>query len=604
MWETTRSALVCPRPAASVESPGMAPARNNAARSDLFSREVLIVGLLTMAGAVLRFWGLPRLGLAHFDEGIYAIAGLWSVSPRGLASLDPTLIPYAPPGFPFLVGIAYLGLGVSDRAAILVSILAGTLTIPAAAWLARRTFGAGAGAAAAALVAFSGFHVACSRVALTDASFLLCWILGLVCGQRFLERPRFSSAIALGLSVGLAQWFKYNGWLLGVFVVLAAALGMLVNPNERHRPRIRAVWGFGLLAALVAGAVYWPWFTFVESHGGYAGLLKHHQSYMGGLSSWLPHLRLQLDQMAALSGGPAWNVTEYLAAVLCCNLVLLPPGKPNRYRASLLLLAIFALVVLLFPYVYWWLGAAWVLDPRQRRSPGNRLLAAAWLGLSILTPCYHPYARLWLPLHFLGWIMTANLINERFPTPHQKPGRLPSALETGNVFGINIWECIACGIAMLAIEFLGPDMFRSPALGPGELPGPLAPSDSLRNGVRKAVADLPAGTPGLRLLARPPVTFYVGGRVQVQVEPDLTRLLAPGNLRLWALVDLAQLRQEGDPKTASAALLGRWELVREYPTQLSLPALLDIDPAAARAGRSESLSAPLWLLRPRTAGPA
>ncbi|HMF37755.1 MAG TPA: glycosyltransferase family 39 protein [Isosphaeraceae bacterium] len=557
-----------------------------------------------MAGAVLRFWGLPRLGLSHFDEGIYAIAGLWSVSPGGLASLDPTLIPYAPPGFPILVGVAYRGLGVSDLAAILVSILAGTLTIPAAAWLARRTCGAGAGAAAAALVAFSGFHVAFSRVALTDASFLLCWIPGLVCGQRFLERPRFSSAIALGLSVGLVQWFKYNGWLLGVFVVLAACLGILVDPKERHRPRMRAVWGFGLLAVLLAVAVYWPWFAFVESHGGYAGLLKHHQSYMGGFSSWPPHLRLQLAQMAALSGGPAWNVTECLAAVLCCKLVLLPLGKPNRYRASLLRLAFFALGVLLFPYLYWWLGAAWVLDPRQRWSPGKRLLAAAWLGLSILTPFYHPYARLWLPLHFLGWIMTANLINEGFPTPHQKPGRLASVLETGDFFGINIWECIACGIALLAIELLGPDMFGSPTLGPGELPGPLAPSDLLRSGVRKAVADLPAGTPGLRLLARPPVTFYLGGRVQVQVEPDLARLLAPGNPGHWALVDLAQLRQEGDPKTASARLLSLWELVREYPVQLGLPALLDIDPGAARAGRSESSSAPLWLLRPRTAGTA
>ncbi len=367
MREAARSALVCPRQVAPVESPDMAPARNNSARSNLLSREVLIVGLLAMAGAALKFWGLPRLGLSHFDEGVYAIAELWSVSPRGLASLDPTLIPYAPPGFPILVGIAYLGLGVRDLAAILVSILAATLTIPAAAWLARRTAGAGAGAAAAALVAFSSFHVAFCRVALTDASFLLCWILGLVCGQRFLERPRLSSAIALGLSVGLAQWFKYNGWLLGLFVVLAACLGSFEDPKERHRPRIRAVWGFGLLAVLLAVAVYWPWFAFVASHGGYAGLLKHHQSYMGGFSSWPPHLRLQLEQMAALSGGLAWNVTEYLAAVLCCKLVLLPLGKPNRDRASLLL-AIFALV---FPFFYWWLGAGWVLDPRQRRSPAS-----------------------------------------------------------------------------------------------------------------------------------------------------------------------------------------------------------------------------------------
>jgi dolichyl-phosphate-mannose-protein mannosyltransferase len=580
----------------------MAAVRNNSSRSRLLSREVLIVILLTMVGAVLRLWGLSRLGLTHFDEGVYAIAGLWSVSPRGLAGLDPTVIPYAPPGFPILVGVAYLGLSVSDLAAILVSVLAGTLAIPMTAWLARRTFGAGAGAAAAALVALSGLHVAFSRVALTDASFLLCWVLGLVCGQRFLERPRFSSAVALGLSVGLAQSFKYNGWLVGALVVLAACWGILVDPGERHRSRIRAVWGFGLLGVILAVAVYSPWFAFVESHGGYGGLLKHHQSYMGGIGSWLPQLRLQLEQMAALSGGPAWNEAEYLAAVLCCGLVLIPLRKPRSSRAPVLL-AIFAGVVVVLPPVYWWLAGGWIVDPRQRRSPGRRLLAAAWLGLSILTPFYHPYARLWLPLHLLGWIMMASLISEWFATAQAQSAGPASTPEAGLMFGMKTWNVIACGLMILAIELLGPPMVRSPTIGPGELPGPLAPSDSLRNAVRKAMADLPDATRGLRLLVRPPVTFYLGGRVPVQVEPDLTRLLGPGNPGLWALVDLAQLRQEGDLKHATAALLGRWELVREYSAQLSLPALLDLDPGAAWAGRSDSLYAPLWLLRPRTAGP-
>jgi hypothetical protein len=86
------------------------------------------------------------------------------------------------------------------------------------------------------------------------------------------------------------------------------------------------------------------------------------------------------------------------------------------------------------------------------------------------------------------------------------------------------------------------------------------------------------------------------------VESNLPRLLEPANPRLWALVDLAQLRQEGDLKTTTAGLLGRWELVHEYPTRLSLPTLLDIDPGAAQAGRSDAIDAPLWLLRPRTAG--
>ncbi len=551
----------------------------------------------------MRVWRLPRLGLSHFDEGIYAIAGLWSVSAGGLTSVARSLIPYAPPGFPILVGVSYLGLGVSDIAAILVSILAGTLTIPAAAWLARRTCGAGAGAAAAGLVALSGYHVAFSRMAITDSSLLLCWVIGLGCGHRFLERPGFLRAIALGLSVGLAQWFKYNGWLLGAFVILAVCLGILVDPSERRRLRIGATWGYGLLALLVAGAVYWPWFAYVEAHGGYAGLLRHHQSYMGGIGSWLLHLRLQLEQVSALSGGPAWNITEYLAAVVGCKLVMLDKQAPSPYR-SLLALTILGFVVLIFPFLYGLLGVLWILDGGARRTAGKRLLAASWLGLSILTPFYHPYARLWLPLHFLGWIMLASFISQQIAAQPSEPGVASSRLETG----ISIRKIAGLLgtflIVVLAIELPAADRYLWPVMGPGDLPGPLTATDSLRTAVRKSLEDMPSGTPGLRLLARPPVTFYLGGRVAVQVEPDLAHLLAPGDRRLWALVDLAQLCQEGDPGTATKALSDRWELVHEYPSRPSLPALLDIDPGAARAGRSESSSTPLWLLRPRTAGPS
>ncbi len=560
--------------------------------------------MITLAGAVLRIWNLPRLGLSHFDEGIYALAGLWSVSPGNLASLDRSLIPYAPPGYPILVGLGYLGLGVSDLAPLLVSILAGTLTIPVTAWLARRTCGAGAGAAAACLLAFSGYHVAFSRLALTDASLLLCWVLGLVCAQRFLERPRVSTAIALGLSVGLAQWFKYNGWLLGAFVALAAGLGILVDPSQREARKILATWGYGAVAAIITASVYWPWFAYVDSHGGYSGLMRHHQSYVGGFDSWLPHIRIQLDQVAALSGGPVWNAMEYLAAVLACELVLLGQPRTNRLR-MLVVMAVLGLVVCVFPAFYGLLGAGWAFDHGRGRGPARRLLAAAWLGLMILTPFYHPYARLWLPLHFLGWIMAANIIRQGSQVTQQSPVKTPSAQGTVGSFKLLRGMLIASLAVFLAFVVLGSSGFHSPTMGPGSLPGPLAPSDSLRSAVRKALADLPAGTPALRLLARPPVTFYLAGRVAVQVEPDLAHLLVPGANPIWALVDLAQLRQEGDLKAATSAIVGRWEIVREYPSQPSLPALLDMDPAAARAGTSESMQAPLWLLRPRTAqGPA
>src|SRR5262249_45899670 len=153
-------------------------------------------------------WSVGRLGLLHFDEGIYAASGFWIFSRNGFLDLDPSVIAYAPPGFPFLVGLSYFLLGARDLSAILVSIASGTLTVPTVAWLARRTFGNGAGVAAAAFAAISGAHVAYSRMALTDATFLLCWLLALVAGQRFLERPSAARAFFLGLAVSAAQLVK------------------------------------------------------------------------------------------------------------------------------------------------------------------------------------------------------------------------------------------------------------------------------------------------------------------------------------------------------------------------------------------------------------
>jgi dolichyl-phosphate-mannose-protein mannosyltransferase len=100
----------------------------------------------------------------------------------------------------------------------------------------------------------------------------------------------------LGLSVGLAQLFKYNGWIAGVLVALSAAIWFLFRRDERTHKTLVATWGWGLLAALVAASVYWPWFRFVESHGGYAALLAHQRSYLGGFWAWWIHLHVQVSQ--------------------------------------------------------------------------------------------------------------------------------------------------------------------------------------------------------------------------------------------------------------------------------------------------------------------
>jgi 4-amino-4-deoxy-L-arabinose transferase-like glycosyltransferase len=579
-----------------VESRGMTPAHAETS-SGRASREAAVVICLTILGAVLRLWGVNHLGLVHFDEGIYVIAGLWSLSPRGLSALDPTLIAYAPPGFPYLVGIAYLFLGISDVTAILVSVLAGVLTIPAAAWLARRTFGAGAGAGAAALVALSGFHVAYSRMALTDASFLLCWVLGLICAQRFLERPGFASAAALGLSVGVSQLFKYNGWMIGAIATLAAVVGVIVDPLERRRARIFRIWALGLLAAFLSAVIYWPWFQFVDVHGGYWRLVAHHQGYVGGPGSWLPHLRLQLDQIVALSGGPIWTAVQYLAAVASCTMI--NSATNNGYIKNICAILLGAVLVASLPHAYWWIVGLWFLPGHMHDRPSKLVLGLAWLGLSIATPFYHPYARLWLPLHLLGCAVMGEYI--RFSLAGTAPENGLSSKSPLREAAVRIIQ-ICFSLILLTILMFPPEKRLILFGGPGDCPGPIAPSDTLRIAVRDVVADLPDTTPGLRLLVRPPVSFYLGGRVAVQIEPNLAGLLEPRDPRLWALVDVAQLRQEGNVDTTTARLMERWEKVREYPTRLNLPTLLDVDPGAARAGHSDDVNAPLWLLRPRQAG--
>ena len=125
-------------------------------------------------------------------------------------------------------------LGVGDLAAILVSIALGTLTIPVAAWLSRRTFGPGAGAAAAAFAALSGPHVAFSRMALTDASFLLFWLVAIGHGPAIRRTAQSRSEPSLlGLAVGLSQLFKYNGWISGIIVALSCGRLAVVAIRSR-----------------------------------------------------------------------------------------------------------------------------------------------------------------------------------------------------------------------------------------------------------------------------------------------------------------------------------------------------------------------------------
>jgi hypothetical protein len=427
-------------------------------------------------------------------------------------------------------------------------------------------------------------------MALTDASFLLVWLVAIGMGQRFVERPNALRAVALGLAVGLAQLFKYNGWLAGAIVVASVVAWLLIHPREWRSRSTAATWGWGVVAAIVATLVYFPWFRFVDSHGGYRALLAHQSSYLGGLSSWPGHWSLQLAQERFLSGNPIWVMCGGLAASLA---MLVSTGDltsdPRRLmRLGLLIAGLTALCSIRGSS--WWLTPVFIWfafdQSRGLLTKSLAVIAIGWAGLSILTPFYHPYARLWLPVEAFGWLFLGGVLvsirsNIEVVDRGRQWGLKPSSDRLP-------WFTLLCVLLAAIAAFLQSGEKWLPLLGP---------SDSLRQASRTIATDLPADTKAVAAYARPPLVFYLAAnKVAVYRFPDLVQMLGPRNPISLSVLDLALIRQQPISEEALNGQLAPWALVRAIDTSLNGPTLLDIDPAVAR-GAKVDVSARLVLLR-------
>ena len=559
-------------------------------------RSLVIIVIATIVAFPLRIWPLGQLGFNQFDEGIYGMAAGWIFNSQGIASIDPSLIPYAPPGYPILVGISFFFLGISDQAALLVSAIAGTLTIPVVAWISKRIFGHQAAVVSAWCVCLSGPHIAFSRMALTDAPFLLVWSIGFALSLRFLENPRFLTGLGMGLSVGLAQQFKYNGWLLGGVVIASTLVGIACSKEERRSKRWLRLGCWGGFAAGIAWIVVYPWYRFVENHGGYDALLKHQRSYLGGWSAWWPHLLSQVNQAVVLAG-PAWISIITVLTVGLSSWLLRSNRSGSDRRWSLQVLKMVGLIgpLIAAPVTTSLLAIPGLLT---KGKISDRFLGVSWFVLLMVSPFYHPYARLWLPIELLHWIALGGLAIQFI----EKPIRVQLAdLKTRGSIPA------AWPLGLIAIGFVasGPGF---PFASPGRFghPGLFDPSDSLHSVADHVVKRIPPGVSGLRTLVRPALSFYLGGRIAYSPQSDLTTFETSRDLNQWGLIDSAILSSNlGRPdqpgrRRSLEPILGRWELVEEIPAMTSLPTVLDLDPSNPGRPRDESL-AYFWLIRPRNA---
>jgi 4-amino-4-deoxy-L-arabinose transferase-like glycosyltransferase len=397
--------------------------------------EWVLVLILCLAGLGLRAAHPSRLGVEHFDEGVYASNIFFSGEPRD--EHYPSQHLYAPPLVPVLIEWTMVFLGGAKIAPFLVGIIAGTLTIPLVWWVGRRWFSPTAGLAAATFVTCNEMHILFSRTALTD--IVLCLFL-LAAVHFFWVAQTTSSRLALFASggfTGLAWWTKYNGWLPLAIGIAGAVPWKLVAawlappPSDGNsgtigrllRPLVKPllIW---LAVAIIALLVWSPFWWSLQGRGGYAAVAANHQKYILGFAKWSTTFGLQARKLSLLCG-PLTGCSALFAMILALLHMKL---ASSRFTWNVLLRN--DVVYLSFPVlallsviegaavILGFLGAIGTLialarsisaddrsDPKAKGVGLAGWMLTAWFaGLLLSVFLYKDYPRLMLPLLLVSWL--------------------------------------------------------------------------------------------------------------------------------------------------------------------------------------------------------
>ena len=386
---------------------------------------IIVVGMGLMLRAVLP----SHMAVEHFDEGVYASNLYCGHLDPPFAYPDRAL--YAPPLLPSLLEWMLLLSGGHSGGLMCVNVIAGSLTVAAVWWVTRSWFGPGAALTAALLAATSEYHIAFSRMALTDVLLCLWMLLGVFAGWRAILTGRPLWIGLAGLLAGLAWCTKYNGWLtLAVTGSGTAAWVMFSRPAGVRWQQAILRWAG---SALIAGVLFWVVAVQPLGPGGYAAVSTNHAKYFVGLGGWWDGLLRHLAAHRYINGGVTCGGFFLVSLVLWSRAAMssarVSTARPDGPGLNGSLVAVIAAAVsvgaamlafrlgatlLLFALTAAWLGGtAGTLMPRDPAGPpdvdaarnlGIWMTAAWFVGLLLAAPLYHPYPRLSLPLLVISWI--------------------------------------------------------------------------------------------------------------------------------------------------------------------------------------------------------
>ncbi|MDG2390320.1 MAG: glycosyltransferase family 39 protein [Planctomycetaceae bacterium] len=330
----------------------------------------LVAGILVL-GAVLRLMMPGSFHVEHYDEGVYA-SNRWFTPEEGARFPDRHL--YAPPLWPAVMEMSQLALGTSALGVMLPGVLCGVITIWLIWRLVREWVGAEVAIVIAGLLAVNGYHIMFSRTALTDVPVTMLIVWGITAGWRAISTERIGMAIWAGILTGLAWSTKYNGWY-----PLAVTGAGLLAANLFHVKQTGVAWSrwrCWLVMLITAALVWLPAWIDLQDKGGYAAVAQNHAGYLEGWSFWLSNFRRQFEHLRW------WDLLS--VSVLCLALALFGLGG----RLLELIQSAMKQETLTPEILSGWMALAWVSS------------------LLLVTPLYHPYPRLALPL-FLSLIVGA-----------------------------------------------------------------------------------------------------------------------------------------------------------------------------------------------------
>ncbi|MBZ0252944.1 MAG: glycosyltransferase family 39 protein, partial [Candidatus Methylomirabilis sp.] len=215
-----------------------------------------------------------------------------------------------------MIAAAMLALGPVPYAGALVSAILGTLTIPLVFAIGRRFYGPLAGLAAAAALAFSGYHLLYARKGFAEAGslFFLTAAFGfyMLSRERCPRNPesrRYGAFFAAGLCWGLAVAI-HDRWLLMLAIPLAL---------ELHALATRRDWGLGgvfVRGLVFSGGVLLPPAAIEFVH--YAGLILCNlmgfvypvPTYFEQLAMHIP-LAISGQELGQIEGGGSLTALTY-----------------------------------------------------------------------------------------------------------------------------------------------------------------------------------------------------------------------------------------------------------------------------------------------------